>query len=115
MGVDLHTHTTASDGSDSPAELVVAAAAMGLSAVAVTDHDTTEGLTEAENAAAPCRDRTGKGIGAFPGVESGGYAFADLADRRFRFSLLSAGSSARRQSPAQLGSSGASPFPKAWR
>ena len=52
MGVDLHTHTTASDGSDSPAELVVAAAAMGLSAVAVTDHDTTEGLTEAENAAA---------------------------------------------------------------
>ena len=52
MGVDLHTHTTASDGSDSPAELVVAAAAMGLSAVAVTDHDTTEGLPEAENAAA---------------------------------------------------------------
>lgn len=48
MGVDLHTHTTASDGSDSPAELVSAAAALGLSAVAVTDHDTTQGLAEAE-------------------------------------------------------------------
>lgn len=55
MGVDLHTHSTASDGSDSPAELVTAAAALGLSAVAVTDHDTTEGLAEAEDAA----DRAG--------------------------------------------------------
>ena len=51
MGVDLHTHTTASDGSDSPAELVSAASALGLSAVAVTDHDTTEGLVEAETVA----------------------------------------------------------------
>ena len=51
MGVDLHTHTTASDGSDSPTELVSAAAALGLSAVAVTDHDTTEGLAEAETVA----------------------------------------------------------------
>ena len=51
MGVDLHTHTTASDGSDSPTGLVAAASALGLSAVAVTDHDTTEGLAEAEAAA----------------------------------------------------------------
>ena len=51
MGVDLHTHTTASDGSDSPAGLVAGASALGLSAVAVTDHDTTEGLAEAEAAA----------------------------------------------------------------
>lgn len=47
MGVDLHTHTTASDGADSPARLVTAAAAMGLSAVAVTDHDTDGGLRQA--------------------------------------------------------------------
>ena len=51
MGVDLHTHTTASDGSDSPRELVEAAASLGLSAVAITDHDTTQGLEEAGEAA----------------------------------------------------------------
>lgn len=51
MGVDLHAHTTASDGTDSPARVVESAAALGLSAVAVTDHDTTEGLEEAAAAA----------------------------------------------------------------
>ena len=51
MGVDLHTHTTASDGSDSPFDLVEAAASLGLSAVAITDHDTTQGLEEAGEAA----------------------------------------------------------------
>ena len=51
MGVDLHAHTTASDGTDSPARLVMNAAALGLSAVAITDHDTTQGLAEAEEAA----------------------------------------------------------------
>jgi|Deesub1362B_J571_1020462.scaffolds.fasta_scaffold12869_2 hypothetical protein len=45
--VDLHTHTTASDGDLSPAELVQAAKAAGLGAVAVTDHDTLDGLAEA--------------------------------------------------------------------
>ncbi len=63
MGVDLHTHTTASDGADSPTELVAAAAALGLSAVAVTDHDTTEGLKEAAAAAA------GAGIELVGGLE----------------------------------------------
>lgn len=48
--VDLHTHTTASDGTDSPAEVVRKAAAMGLAALAVTDHDTLSGLDEAEEA-----------------------------------------------------------------
>ncbi len=46
--VDLHTHSHASDGSDSPAELVQHAAAAQLSAVALTDHDTISGLAEAE-------------------------------------------------------------------
>ena len=45
--IDLHTHSTASDGTDSPAELIRAAAAAGLDAIAVTDHDTTAGWAEA--------------------------------------------------------------------
>ncbi|MFP1626751.1 PHP domain-containing protein [Streptomyces sp. 5K101] len=47
MRIDLHTHSTASDGTDSPAELVHAAAAAGLDVVALTDHDTTRGHAEA--------------------------------------------------------------------
>ncbi|QLA17430.1 PHP domain-containing protein [Desulfolutivibrio sulfoxidireducens] len=43
-GIDLHTHSTASDGTLSPRELVRLAAASGLSAVAITDHDTVDGL-----------------------------------------------------------------------
>lgn len=50
--VDLHTHTTASDGSDTPAELVRKAAERGLLAVAITDHDTVSGLDEAEEVGA---------------------------------------------------------------
>lgn len=45
--VDLHTHTTASDGGLSPAELVDLAREIGLKAVAVTDHDTTAGVEAA--------------------------------------------------------------------
>lgn len=44
---DLHLHTTASDGSWTPSELVVAAAAAGISCIAVTDHDTVDGVHEA--------------------------------------------------------------------
>ncbi|MER5446126.1 PHP domain-containing protein [Streptomyces sp. NPDC002764] len=47
MRIDLHTHSTASDGTDTPAELVRNAAAAGLDAVALTDHDTTRGHAEA--------------------------------------------------------------------
>ncbi|MCK4275054.1 MAG: PHP domain-containing protein [Phycisphaerae bacterium] len=49
--VDLHTHSTASDGSLRPAELVALADAAGLAAMALTDHDTTVGLAEAKDAA----------------------------------------------------------------
>ena len=45
--IDLHAHTTASDGSLRPAELIDLAARIGLKAVAVTDHDTVDGLAEA--------------------------------------------------------------------
>jgi predicted metal-dependent phosphoesterase TrpH len=48
--IDLHTHSTASDGTDSPAELVVAAHASGLDVVAITDHDTTGGWAGARDA-----------------------------------------------------------------
>jgi predicted metal-dependent phosphoesterase TrpH len=45
--IDLHTHSTASDGTDTPAELVRNAAAAGLDVVALTDHDTVAGHGEA--------------------------------------------------------------------
>jgi 3',5'-nucleoside bisphosphate phosphatase len=45
--IDLHAHSTASDGTDTPAELVTAAAAAGLDVIALTDHDTTAGWAEA--------------------------------------------------------------------
>ncbi|MFD7317730.1 PHP domain-containing protein [Streptomyces sp. NPDC059883] len=56
MRIDLHTHSTASDGTDTPAELVRNAAAAGLDVVALTDHDTTRGHAEAI-AALPAVDR----------------------------------------------------------
>jgi len=45
--VDLHTHTTASDGTYAPRDLVAEAASRGVRVLAVTDHDSTEGLAEA--------------------------------------------------------------------
>jgi len=51
--IDLHTHSTASDGTDRPAELVAKAAAANLSVVAITDHDTTAGWDEALGALPP--------------------------------------------------------------
>ncbi|MFE2446240.1 PHP domain-containing protein [Stenotrophomonas sp. NPDC087984] len=50
MRIDLHTHSTASDGTDTPAELVRNAAAAGLDVVALTDHDTVGGHAEATRA-----------------------------------------------------------------
>lgn len=50
MRIDLHTHSTASDGTDTPADLVRKAAAAGLDVVALTDHDTTRGHAEARSA-----------------------------------------------------------------
>ncbi|KUN85166.1 PHP domain-containing protein [Streptomyces griseoruber] len=47
MRIDLHCHSTASDGTDTPAELVRNAAAGGLDVIALTDHDTTRGYAEA--------------------------------------------------------------------
>ncbi|HLU32330.1 MAG TPA: PHP domain-containing protein [Acidimicrobiia bacterium] len=63
MAVDLHTHSRVSDGSETPTRVVELAAAAGLEAVALTDHDVLEGLTEARNAG----ERFG--IEVIPGVE----------------------------------------------
>jgi predicted metal-dependent phosphoesterase TrpH len=60
---DLHNHSTASDGTLSPTELVERAAAAGVRVLALTDHDTTEGIAEARRAAARLD------IGLIPGVE----------------------------------------------
>jgi len=48
--VDLHMHSTASDGSRAPADVVRAAKRAGLAAIALTDHDTVDGLAEARGA-----------------------------------------------------------------
>ena len=51
--IDLHTHSTASDGTDSPAELVAAAQSAGVDVLAITDHDTTGGWDAAAAALPP--------------------------------------------------------------
>lgn len=63
MAIDLHTHSTASDGADPAAALPAQAAAIGLKAIALTDHDTVAGLPPFLNAAADLPLR------AIPGVE----------------------------------------------
>lgn len=60
---DLHAHTTASDGTYTPRELVELAKKNGLAAVAVTDHDTTGGLDEAQAAGREL------GVEVVPGIE----------------------------------------------
>ncbi len=60
--IDLHTHSTASDGSRTPADVARAASAAGLTAVALTDHDTLDGLPEARAAAAELGIRLIDGI-----------------------------------------------------
>ncbi len=63
--IDLHLHTTASDGTLSPSELVARARGRGLSAIAVTDHDTIGGVEEGVRAGA------GAGLEVVCGVEIG--------------------------------------------
>jgi hypothetical protein len=60
---DLHLHTYYSDGTDSPADLVARAKACGLDCIALTDHDTIDGIPETRTAA------DGAGIEFIPGVE----------------------------------------------
>lgn len=61
--IDLHVHTAASDGTDSPDWVAMLAHALGLAAVAVTDHDTVAGLEQAAGAGAKL------GVEIIPGIE----------------------------------------------
>ncbi len=89
--IDLHCHTTASDGRHSPTELVQMAAELGLRAIAVCDHDSTEGLDEALTAGRAA------GVEVIPSVELScdvergelhilGY-YPDYADNAFQAEL----------------------------
>jgi predicted metal-dependent phosphoesterase TrpH len=60
--VDLHMHSTASDGALAPSAVVDAARTAGLAAIALTDHDTLGGLQEAELAAGPLGIRVVRGV-----------------------------------------------------
>jgi predicted metal-dependent phosphoesterase TrpH len=62
-GIDLHTHTNRSDGTFTPQELVRLASQRGLEAVAITDHDTTDGLEDATEAGLEL------GVEVVPGLE----------------------------------------------
>lgn len=61
--VDLHAHSSASDGTDTPRELVTHAKELGLRAIALTDHDTVAGVQEALEAGAAL------GVEVLPGIE----------------------------------------------
>ena len=62
MKIDLHTHTTYSDGTDNPSELINKALAAGITIIGLTDHDSISGWQEATNALRP-------GISLVPGAE----------------------------------------------
>ena len=61
--IDLHSHTRASDGSDTPGELIAQAVSAGVTTLAITDHDTTSGWAEAVEAA------KGAPLSLIPGIE----------------------------------------------
>ena len=61
--IDLHIHTTASDGTDPPRAAVEKAASLGLAAVSITDHDSVSGVPEAMRAGAEL------GVEVVPGSE----------------------------------------------
>jgi hypothetical protein len=90
--IDLHIHTTASDGKHTPAEIVHRAASLGLKVISITDHDTTEGIPSAVETA-----RNYPSLRLIPGVELStdvakgeihilGY-FIDYTDSEFEESL----------------------------
>jgi len=61
--IDLHAHSNVSDGTETPAEVMAAAAAAGLNVIALTDHDSTDGWEEASRAAVD------NGVALVPGME----------------------------------------------
>jgi len=61
--IDLHLHTTCSDGQDTPEEIIEAACNAGFNTIAITDHDTVEGVIRALEAS------SGKPLEVIPGIE----------------------------------------------
>src|SRR4051795_1020978 len=80
MRIDLHTHSSVSDGTDTPAALLAAARDAGLDVVALTDHDTTDGWALAEGARPA-------GVTVVPGMELSCRWFPD-GDRPISVHLL---------------------------
>ncbi len=93
--IDLHVHTTASDGRLSPSAVVVAAADRGLQAIAITDHDVLSGLDEAVAAApanlevVPGIEMTASWYGSHRAVHVLGY-FIDMRSTELRAALARA-------------------------
>lgn len=78
---DLHTHSTASDGQYTPTELIQMAKERGLEALALTDHDTLDGLEEAVRAGQRC------GLRVIPGVELSAKEYPTFHILGYGFSL----------------------------
>lgn len=85
MIVDLHTHSTASDGQYAPAELVKLAKDRGIQLLALTDHDSLEGLPGAEAAGAAL------GLPVLRGVELGAKEYRNLHILGYGFSAAAPG------------------------
>jgi predicted metal-dependent phosphoesterase TrpH len=116
--IDLHVHTTASDGTVEPQELVRRAAVQGVKVLAITDHDTTEGLAPALAAAAQC------GVTVIPGIELSadengqgvhilGY-FIDPSNRQLQLELNTLRLSRIERARAMVEKLGDLGFPIAW-
>jgi predicted metal-dependent phosphoesterase TrpH len=79
--IDLHTHSTRSDGLDTPSQLVASAAKAGINVLALTDHDTVSGWDEARTKAIEL------GIGFVPGIEVTSVSDIERFGRTIRISV----------------------------
>jgi predicted metal-dependent phosphoesterase TrpH len=79
--IDLHTHSTRSDGLDTPSQLVANAAKAGINVLALTDHDTVSGWDEARTKAIEL------GIGFVPGIEVTSVSDIERFGRTIRISV----------------------------
>jgi predicted metal-dependent phosphoesterase TrpH len=79
--IDLHTHSTRSDGLDSPSELIANAAKAGIDIIALTDHDTVSGWDEARGKAFEL------GLGFVPGIEVTSVSDIERFGRSIRISV----------------------------
>jgi predicted metal-dependent phosphoesterase TrpH len=79
--IDLHTHSTRSDGLDSPSDLITNASKAGLDVIALTDHDTVSGWDEARGKAFEL------GLGFVPGIEVTSVSDIERHGRQVRLSV----------------------------